>query len=558
MSYIVKQKDKAGIIRIYLAENHYIPEKGQSRQKRVYLGVLDVPRSELLLGIRTKKPEATILEKLKSKGINYKGRRANLPGRRREKISLRIKPKNFIKELNTSNGKAEGLQHIAVESGLFCALSSTFGQQNAQRLLSIGMHQASEGEAMYLSSDWAEEVGIKDHLSSSTLSRLMDEIGSNDAALNNFFRAWIVARNKPSSLIHDTTSISTYARDLEYAEWGYNRDGEDLPQINLSLVVDKEDRIPLCYRILHGSIPDVATLETTCHILKGFGLEAFHFVLDKGFYSTSNIAEMISSNINFTIGVPTCNQQVKKIISQTRRKLNSITKSFSFADDQLLRHVNTQYVIKMSDGQLTKLQGHLYLDPHRKEQLSRRLEIAVLALENKAAAQKFATSRESKNWILDNAGKFGKYLKISYRNNSWHVTRKISAIAETVNDFGLSMIITHPASNNKESVLSNYRSRDIVEKLFDSCKNTTGNNRIRTSNPQRMKGKLFVAFIAYTLLALLESKLKNADLLKKFSLKEAIYQLGKIKKITLPNGDTLELEIPKKARLIAEAIGLYV
>ena len=35
-----------------------------------------------------------------------------------------------------------------------------------------------------------------------------------------------------------TTSISSYSKENEMVEFGYNRDYEDLPQINLGLVVD--------------------------------------------------------------------------------------------------------------------------------------------------------------------------------------------------------------------------------------------------------------------------------------------------------------------------------
>jgi len=43
-------------------------------------------------------------------------------------------------------------------------------------------------------------------------------------------------------------------------EYGYNRDGDSLPQINLSLILDKDKGIPVMYDLFPGSISDVSTL----------------------------------------------------------------------------------------------------------------------------------------------------------------------------------------------------------------------------------------------------------------------------------------------------------
>ena len=81
---------------------------------------------------------------------------------------------------------------------------------------------------MYLGGPWSEETGLGKGFSSSSTSRLCFKLGKDGGGRDKFFKAWIDACGRPRTLIHDTTSISTYSSNLEDAEWGYNRDGEKM------------------------------------------------------------------------------------------------------------------------------------------------------------------------------------------------------------------------------------------------------------------------------------------------------------------------------------------
>jgi len=59
----------------------------------------------------------------------------------------------------------------------------------------------------------------------------------------------------------------------QFSGVGYNRDGLNLPQINLSLVVDKEREIPIMYDLYPGSIVDVSTLKNTIKKIQASGIQ---------------------------------------------------------------------------------------------------------------------------------------------------------------------------------------------------------------------------------------------------------------------------------------------
>ena len=112
-----------------------------------------------------------------------------------------------------------------------------------------------------------------------------------------FFREWRAVSASGKACFHDITSISSYSRDNEMVEFGYNRDHEDLPQINLGLIVDSGNGFPLYYNTHDGSIRDVSTLRQVMREGFAFNMKNLVFVMDKVFYSHTNVNAMYSCKI---------------------------------------------------------------------------------------------------------------------------------------------------------------------------------------------------------------------------------------------------------------------
>jgi transposase len=108
-----------------------------------------------------------------------------------------------------------------------------------------------------------------------------------------FFTSW-AERYKASNdfIVFDITSVSSFGNGIDYLEWGYNRDGEHLSQINLGVIFARPADLPLFYSLYPGSIHDVTTLSNIITELDILQLEKTLFVLDKGFYSNANLSRM--------------------------------------------------------------------------------------------------------------------------------------------------------------------------------------------------------------------------------------------------------------------------
>ena len=562
MSFIQKQPERNGRISVHLATSIYTPEKKHPSHLRQYLGVLDTSTNELLLGSKSPEPDAILLKLLKAKGITYNGKHAEGRGpkskhnARHIEAELETTPGGgfVVKEVGRSNA----LRKLGKDSGLLDALNAGFGETDGGRLLALAMHQVCEGEALYLAEEWMEDTGLETlGMSSASVCRMMSIIGSDHLGQQEFFRAWIKVCGTPTALIHDTTSISTYATDLESAEWGYNRDCEAMPQVNLALVVAQESRRPLWFRLLPGSIPDVTTLKITSQILLDLGLKHFSYSLDRGYFSSSNVSAMLGSNLDFTIGVPLGNSQAKGLLKQHQKALRNVKRAFLYGNERL-RHVECQFKATTPDGKAKLLPAHLYLNPERQEQSLKGIEISILQLEEKSREIEFTDRRGATKWVRENAGALSPYLSIYCNNGKFLIKRKSSTMAKLANKLGITLLISTNEKAGRENVMSNYRARDLAEKVFDSYKNATGNNRLRSGQDNASQGRVFLGFIAVVLRSLFEQQLRSNDLLKHHSVPQALALLRKVKQVKLRSGKEMLLEVPKKTREVAIAFGIPI
>jgi len=553
MSYIVKQLTPSGKFHIHIAKSYHDKEKQSSRNTREYIGLLDSSGTELILGKNKKEPTKEILKLLKAKGINYTGKRSKGPGRK--KLPLKNLQSRITSATVKEIGVLKAFQHIAKEIGLIHSLNKGFGSKLGSTILTLAIFQSYKGEPLYLAEIWADGIGIKKGLSASSITRITTEIGNNTQWQDLFYKCWFKECGEPKSLIHDTTSLSTYSDNLDDGEWGYNRDKEKLKQINMALVASEENLLPLWYRILPGSIPDVSSLKLTGEILKSLGLNNFSYSLDRGYYSNGNLQEMLDENIDFTIGVPLHIAKAKEIIKSNHKYLLSTKNSFLY-NGKRMRSIDCIFNVETQNKNTRELNGTLFYSPDKHELSAAHFEKVILELEAKANKNEFKIADDAKKWISDNVtNKLASYLGVKKIEQQWRVARKPNIMNKTIQNFGLFLVVSSLNKISSEQTLNNYRCRDIAEKIFDIVKNDVGEKRLKTGKSKSVHGRLFIAFIATILRAAFQSKLKKANLLDKYSVNEAIALLSKIKQIELNNEIVRVGEIPKKSRIIQETIG---
>lgn len=119
-----------------------------------------------------------------------------------------------------------------------------------------------------------------------------------------FFKLW-TARHKDEeqTLAYDVTSVSTYA-EIQLAEYGYNRDQETLPHLNIGMLYGTRTALPLCYEIYSGSIVDKAFFPYMMELGELVGLNDLFYIMDRGFLTLDNLGFMAENQLNFLMAAP--------------------------------------------------------------------------------------------------------------------------------------------------------------------------------------------------------------------------------------------------------------
>lgn len=84
-----------------------------------------------------------------------------------------------------------------------------------------------------------------------------------------------------------------------------------MPQINLAVLFGEQSHLPFYYRKLPGNIPDVKTLKKLLADMNTLDYEKFKVILDRRFFSTSNINDLYKHYMKFLIAAKTSLKLVK-------------------------------------------------------------------------------------------------------------------------------------------------------------------------------------------------------------------------------------------------------
>lgn len=504
MTYIVKQKIR-GRTYAYEAKNFWDPEKKQSRQKRRYLGVWDEATGQVI-------------------------------------------PKTAERDVKTTKslGPAYLLNSISDEIQLRKKLSESFGK-DGDLILTIAMskllHQTSLKNIHHVLEDsfLPEIYSLKESFSSQWFSDFLVHLSSKDAAMTSFYNSIIAGEDE--TLIFDITSFSSASKNIDWLEWGYNRDGLDLPQVNLGLVLSLHRHLPIYFKLFPGSINDVTTLKNLVAEVKAFGITKSLFILDRGFYSENNLKELKNEEIDYILPLPFSVNIGKGLISETNRDIENPANAKRFGGDIF-------YVLE-SEVQIGEVKAYGYVLYNKKREALETNSFYNRLIDIECALQ----GNEFRNPIDQfkrTAGNFERYFEYSIDGKKISLHRRVNAISQAVNRFGKTILLS-ATKRNWDEVLSLYRERDEVEKKFDELKNELDILPLRVQKIETLQGLLFIFFISLILRALLIRRARDAMLLDKNSIEEILMELAKLRAVKV-GGKWRMTEISKKQRTIFEKL----
>ena len=99
----------------------------------------------------------------------------------------------------------------------------------------------------------------------------------------HFFRLQGKRRAEKECWAYDSMSVSNYSETMKQVRNGKNKDGENLPQINLALLFGEDSGLPFYYRKLAENNPDVKTIQVLICELDLLGYEKIKLAMTQGY-----------------------------------------------------------------------------------------------------------------------------------------------------------------------------------------------------------------------------------------------------------------------------------
>jgi hypothetical protein len=450
---------------------------------------------------------------------------------------------------------------LSAELQLTQILKDTFGETLGKRILSLAAFMC---ERAHSSLDGLDQF-IGNHLAGTNLDMTFDRRAAGQVLVDitpeqcgNFYTQWNKAHPAGREIFYDVTSFSTYSGQIISAHYGYNRDHDDLPQINQGLFCDRDTGLPLFMCSYDGSLNDKANFNYALKRARehgigvGKGKKRVSIVTDGGF-SRENVDWSHFLGYDIIIGVSCdCLKAVKEAYTEWTLALKESDRAGSWMQDDNC-YIATTIPFKLGnvDGELMMYRD-LTFDVDKRKQLSRIREKKKSELENIEKAPKENFSQWAKSFspyykISRCAGRKG----FSYEEDS-EAFAQACALCGKVTLF----VKRNYHKLNEQEILRVYRSKESVEDCFDTTKNGLSDKRLHVHGDRQINGKLFVMFVSLILRRTFHRRI--ADYLKEKGMTDetAIRELEQIKFYKGKDGWSLKDAISKTQREILTELNL--
>jgi transposase len=440
---------------------------------------------------------------------------------------------------SVSFGASALLTHLGELTGVSPLLRRIFSAHHS-RIALAAAYMVLEGNVMCHIGDFCEETWTADDavLDSARSSELFSAIGF--AERKAFSEAWIAYVSETDYIAYDVTSLSTYSGGIEDAEWGHNRDGEDLCQINLGMFLGEESRLPVHYITYQGSVLDKTHFALMMTEARALGIGNVRFVFDRGFVTACNIDSVASEHLSFTSALPAHLKEYKRLIDSA----NGIHAAQNKVEGEGLYAT----ALPCSIG-ATALYAHIFYSPMKAADEEYILWERIRRMEGELAKLSKARRLPRRYTDLFTVEGTGDGKGLTFMRDAAKIDSRLARL-------GFFVLITNDHDLDSSSCLCVYREKDVIEKAFCGMKNFIDFKRMRTHTTPTTDGKLFCGFVALVIRSALAVRLHASKDTKDMTVPEALRHMAKLKRITYSDGSVSHTALTKAQKAILKAVGI--
>jgi transposase len=497
---IIFQKDKrVGITYAYENESYWDKEKKQPRSRRRLIGRLDETTGEIVPTRARKKKEGLPMEKDCSDPLTENRR--------------------------LFYGATYLLDAIGKKLGIINDLKSCFPNTYDQ-ILSLAYYLILEdNNPLSRFEKWADlhEHPYGKTISSQRSSELFASI--TEEARIQFFKRQGKRRSEKEYWAYDVSTFSSYSETLRQVQYGYNKEHDRLPQLNLALLFGEESGLPFYYRKLAGNIPDSKTVVNLLADLSVLGFNKVKLVMDRGFYSEANINGLYKEHLKFLVAAKTSlrfiRQEIDKVYEDIRMfdHYDQDHEVYAYTVPSQWEYAQPRPYIGDTIKENRRIYIHIYYNIDKAAEDERKMDILLAALRDELQANKRIEAHEKL---------YAKYFEIKTTpKRGIQVTAKVDVIKKAKRYYGFFALISNQKMDATHA-LTLYRAKDIVEKAFGNLKERLNMRRTLVSSERSLDGKLFVEFVALIFLSYINKEMRSKKLYKHNTLQGVLDKLDVI------------------------------
>lgn len=432
---------------------------------------------------------------------------------------VQITVKDALSAKKYAAGATWVFDHIIAGTPMAEALKTVFNEYNiSKKILSLAYFlNITEGNAMARYECFAEKHRLpwQKVLTPSAITRIFQKISSDKIdRFISVLNALTMKRDEKLSTCKywalDSTSISTHSEKLAKSAYGHNKDGDELPQINVLMVVNQATGEPVYYRTYSGNVPDISTVKYMLQEQARIKLDSNAvFVSDKGYSSIRNINRFYQNRVSFLMNVKTSFSICKNIFKSIEVDLLDPISFNEEIDNHVASvEIDWSYPVNYKTNcskrvPREKEKAHLFFYYNDEIYSSHKRTITT-------SIAKTVKKLKEGNTLPNDLQKIKEHFIIERKENNttvYQTNRK--ALDNYLQMKGIRILISNTVTDPVEAYKA-YFDRNEVEYAFDLYKQRLGGNRFRVNNNESLEGKAFVQFIATSIAIMFRKKINNA------------------------------------------------
>ena len=407
-----------------------------------------------------------------------------------------------VQAVRTHVGLQKILEWTGHESGIDADLQRSFEIGDALKLSSIARYWvATDGDTLPRMESWQvmNPLPYGHPITQDVYGKLFASLGRNESGVQSYFQC---RGQRVSStglnLALDTTTF--YSKNQIEARQGFNKDGDGLDTIKLLVLYSVENRQPVAFSKQPGNIPDKISLANALRQLDMLDLASPVIVADNGFYSQDNMTHFAREHTKFLMLANSTDKWVRSEIDAAREELGHFRNVCPFDVDvsgvMRRRQHGFSIVRKRTRGNFEagetesftrRLYVHVFHKPEAAPIQERRLRESLFSLKKdlEDGVEEFRPAAQKQ---------IDSYLTVKRTAKGVKVDFKMDGIEEAKRYWGYFVLVSNEIKDPFDA-LKAYRSREKIEELFATYKDSFDGRKPRTWYPENLYGRQFAQFV---------------------------------------------------------------